>query len=173
MNEPRPYRGERDLEAMRDLLVRGRQASNGTYYIHTGDLNWWLYYPPLEEDFWDHIHLWDDPENPGRLLGWALISPDWVGFDVYVQPEHRGSLIATEMYVWYGTNEYNFEKLPNPPAFEPTKCSKCGVVIHLGTDGYTQRGDEYWCEECAEKKREKDMAAPDRRSSFQNGDRYA
>jgi len=100
MNEPRPYRGERDLEAMRDLLVRGRQASNGTYYIHTGDLNWWLYYPPLEEDFWDHIHLWDDPENPGRLLGWALISPDWVGFDVYVQPEHRGSLIATEMYVW-------------------------------------------------------------------------
>src|SRR3989344_5424360 len=25
-----------------------------------------------------------------------------------------------EMYVWYGMNEYNFEKLSNPPAFEPT-----------------------------------------------------
>ena len=28
--------------------------------------------------------------------------------------------IETEMYVYYGTNEYNFEKLPDPPAFEPT-----------------------------------------------------
>src|SRR3990172_1895602 len=25
-----------------------------------------------------------------------------------------------EIYVWYGTNEYNFEKLKNPPSFEPT-----------------------------------------------------
>jgi mycothiol synthase len=100
MNEPRAYRDERDLEAMRNLLVQGRKADNGTYYIHTGDLSWWLYYPPLEGDFWDHIYLWDDPEQPGRLLGWALISPDWVGFDVYVQPDLRGSWLATEMYVW-------------------------------------------------------------------------
>ena len=26
----------------------------------------------------------------------------------------------TEIFVGYGTNEYNFEKLPNPPAYEPT-----------------------------------------------------
>lgn len=59
----------------------------------------------------------------------------------------------TEMYVWYGTNEYNFEKLPNPPSYEPTKCVTCGVVIHLGTDdGYSSLGDDYWCEECTEKK---------------------
>jgi len=100
MNEPRPYRDERDLEAMRNLLVQGHMAANGTYYVHIGDLNWWLYYPPLEGDFWDHIHLWDDPEQPGRLLGWALISPDWVGIDVYFQPELRGSQIAIEMYLW-------------------------------------------------------------------------
>ncbi len=100
MNEPRAYRDEGDLEAMRNLLVQGRKADNGTYYIHAGDLSWWLYYPPLEGDFWDQIHLWDDPEQPGRLLGWVLISPDWVGFDVYVQPELRGSWLATEMYVW-------------------------------------------------------------------------
>ena len=61
----------------------------------------------------------------------------------------------TEMYVWYGTNEYNFEKLPNPPSYEPTKCAKCGVVIRLGTDGYTSLKGEYWCEECAEKELEK------------------
>jgi mycothiol synthase len=100
MKEPRPYRDEWDLEAMRNLLMAGRKANNGSYYIHLGDLNWWLYYPPLEGDFWDHIYLWDDPAQPGRLLGWALISPDWVGIDVYVQPELRGSSVAREMYIW-------------------------------------------------------------------------
>ena len=100
MNEPRHFRDERDLEAMRNLLMEGRKADNGTYYVHIGDLGWWLYYPPLEGDFWDHIHLWDDPVRPGRLLGWALISPDWVGIDVYFQPELRGSQLANEMYLW-------------------------------------------------------------------------
>jgi len=57
----------------------------------------------------------------------------------------------TEMYVWYGTNEYNFEKLENPPSFEPTRCSKCGAVIALGTDGYMQKGGKYFCGRCAEK----------------------
>ena len=101
MNEPRPYRNGHDFQAMRALLMAGRKADNGTYYIHTGDLSWWLYYPPLEGDFWDQIYVWDDPGQPGRLLGWALISPDSVGFDVYIQPELRGSPAGTaEMYTW-------------------------------------------------------------------------
>ena len=54
----------------------------------------------------------------------------------------------TENYVWYGTNEYNFEVLENPPSYDPTKCSKCGKVISLGEDPYTQKGNEYWCENC-------------------------
>lgn len=60
-----------------------------------------------------------------------------------------------EMVVWFGTNEYNFEKLPDPPPYKPKKCSGCGVVIKLGTDAHTQSGDEYWCGECmhAEMKR--------------------
>lgn len=61
----------------------------------------------------------------------------------------------TEMYVWYGTNEYNFEKLPHPPAYQPTQCSQCGVNIKLGTDGYTRWKDEYWCEKCSAKERGK------------------
>lgn len=54
----------------------------------------------------------------------------------------------TELYVHYGTNAYNFERLVNPPAYEPTKCSACGAVIRLGEDGYSQRGNAYWCEAC-------------------------
>lgn len=100
MIEPRIYRDEQDLHAMCELLMAGRKANNGCYYIHQGDLSWWLYYPPLEGDFWKHIYLWEDPTQAGRLLGWTLISPDWVGFDVYVQPELRGSQKALEMYLW-------------------------------------------------------------------------
>ena len=54
----------------------------------------------------------------------------------------------TEMYVWYGTNDYNFEKLPNPPAYAPTKCAKCKKVIHLGEDEYMVKGEKYFCERC-------------------------
>lgn len=100
MNEPRRYKDENDLAAMRSLLMAGRKVKNGTYYIHTGDLDWWLYYPPLEGAFWDLIYLWDDPLQPGRLHGWALISPGGVDIDVYAQPELRGSQIALDMYTW-------------------------------------------------------------------------
>jgi hypothetical protein len=56
-----------------------------------------------------------------------------------------------EMYVYYGTNEYNFEKLPNPPAYEPTHCAGCGRVIVLGRDGYTRHPDgSCRCDECFE-----------------------
>jgi hypothetical protein len=57
----------------------------------------------------------------------------------------------TEMYVWYGTNEYNFEMLSNPPVFQPTRCFKCKTIISLATDGYMRNGEGYWCEPCAEK----------------------
>jgi hypothetical protein len=61
--------------------------------------------------------------------------------------------IETEMYVWYGTNEYNFEKLPNPPEYEPTHCADCGRVIRLGTEGYSVQGKKYWCERCSSARR--------------------
>jgi hypothetical protein len=54
----------------------------------------------------------------------------------------------TEMYVYYGTNNHNFDKLENPPAYEPTKCSGCGVVIVLSKGGYSQFGDQYTCGKC-------------------------
>ena len=66
-------------------------------------------------------------------------------------PKCRESF-ETEMYVWYGTNEYNCEKLANPPAFEPTHCKTCGKVIKLGEGGYSQKGDEYTCMECTARK---------------------
>jgi len=57
----------------------------------------------------------------------------------------------TEMYVYYGTNEYNFEKLPNPPAYEPTRCADCGIVIILGDGGFSTHRGKYRCGKCTTK----------------------
>ena len=57
----------------------------------------------------------------------------------------------TEMYVNMGTNEYNFEKLENPPKYEPTKCKNCGVIIKLGEEGFSVNGGKYFCEICTNK----------------------
>ena len=61
----------------------------------------------------------------------------------------------TEMYVYYGTNEYNFEKLENPPVYEPTKCTKCGAIIVLSHGGYSIKGDESWCGRCSDEEMKK------------------
>lgn len=55
-----------------------------------------------------------------------------------------------EMYVWYGTNEYNFETLENPPKFPRTYCAGCEKVIRLPDGGFTSWKDIYVCEECME-----------------------
>lgn len=54
----------------------------------------------------------------------------------------------TEMYVYYGTNEYNFTKLENPPAYEPTRCMTCQQIIRLGEGGYTRSSKGYSCSPC-------------------------
>jgi hypothetical protein len=54
----------------------------------------------------------------------------------------------TEMYVYYGTNEYNFEVLPNPPEYAPTLCSECGRRIVLGDGGYSRLGNKFTCMNC-------------------------
>lgn len=58
--------------------------------------------------------------------------------------------IETEMYVYYGTNEYNFEKLDNPPKFKPSRCTKCRKVISLSEDAYVVKGGRYYCMDCSD-----------------------
>ena len=55
----------------------------------------------------------------------------------------------TELYVYHGTNEYNFEILEDPPTFEPTRCSECGSNISLVEGGYMMSGGKYLCENCS------------------------
>ena len=59
-------------------------------------------------------------------------------------PKH----METEIYVYYGTNEYNFDVLENPPDYGPTKCHRCGAIIVLADGGYSQWSEGYRCGTC-------------------------
>jgi ribosomal protein S18 acetylase RimI-like enzyme len=84
---------------MLDLLAAGRAAHNGTYYVHRGDLQWWLFYnDDLAQEWKSHVRLWMDGE---RLIGWVILSPFyWHSFDVYAEPSLRGTDAEREMLVW-------------------------------------------------------------------------
>ena len=57
----------------------------------------------------------------------------------------------TEIYVGYGTNEYNFEKLTDPPSYEPTRCNVCNAIIKLNEGGYSQGPKGMLCGKCTSK----------------------
>jgi len=99
MIEPRAYRDETDLGKMGALLRAGSAAGNGTHYAHIGNLYWSLYYA-FEGESWSDLSFWDDPHHPDRLLAWSLTEPGWAAFDVYVQPELRGTPLAEAIYIW-------------------------------------------------------------------------
>ena len=47
-----------------------------------------------------------------------------------------------EMFVWYGTSQYNFEgDWVDPPTFEHTHCSQCGELLKLNIDTVIVKAD--------------------------------
>ena len=64
---------------------------------------------------------------------------------------HCRDAFKPELFVWYGTNEYNFEKLPNPPVFEPIHCDGCGPVVSLVMGGYSEGPEGLLCSVCSER----------------------
>lgn len=54
----------------------------------------------------------------------------------------------TEFYVYYGTNEYNYEVLKNPPSFELKKCIKCNTPIDRANEDHTETKEGIICNNC-------------------------
>lgn len=97
---PRPYRNQQDLEAMKAVLIAGRKAGGPTYYVHVGDLDWWLRFLVKDEDRRQIITLWEDERASENLIGWSLLSPSFRAFDVFVRPEYLGAELVEQIWPW-------------------------------------------------------------------------
>lgn len=55
-----------------------------------------------------------------------------------------------DSYVWYGTNSYNFpdDVLPDPPAFEQTRCTECGKPMVLNCEAHSYGAGGIQCNGC-------------------------
>lgn len=81
----RPYQNIHDFLFMTSVLALGRKTSPLAYYVHIGDLSWWMFYSEADLSQWkDRIRLW---EYRGRLCGWSLIDPIWESFDLFLLPK--------------------------------------------------------------------------------------
>ena len=92
----RPYQDPADVIAMRQLLVAGAHAHNGTYYVHPGDLDWWLHKPPKAEERRRNILLWQG-DSP-YLAAWALWTPNEGAIDVFVHPTVHGTATHQQVF---------------------------------------------------------------------------
>ncbi len=63
---PRPYRDERDLEAMSDLLMGAGADAHRAGYLHVGDVVWRLWDTLITYDPERVVSLWEDED--GSLL---------------------------------------------------------------------------------------------------------
>jgi len=95
---PRPYQGLKDFIAMTSILAIGKKIDKTSHYVHTGDLSWWMFYTDHEISHWqEHVCLW---QRDGQTIGWTMLDPDWQSFDIYLQPELRGSAIEEHILDW-------------------------------------------------------------------------
>lgn len=96
--QPHAYSGIHDFAAMRFILTEGRKASRHSGYVHTGDLNWWLFYIlPRHYDLREIAFVWRDEE---AVVGWSLFTPRDALFDLFVHPALRQSEQRTHMLTW-------------------------------------------------------------------------
>lgn len=95
---PRPYTGQTDLHRMMRLLSAGQRALPRYYYVHPGDLNWWVYYNPSDIPVTEKATLWED--DNGELVAWIYASPEWSDFDYFVAPAYRATDTESAILDW-------------------------------------------------------------------------
>ena len=98
MIKPRSYREVADLERMEAVLVAGRKADIGSFYVHVGDLRLWLNYTTPEDQPWSRIYLWE--AGQGEIVAWTLFSIADQAFDLFMMPELHGKPEMYSMLAW-------------------------------------------------------------------------
>lgn len=101
--KPRLYRDSADLRAMKNILSQGILAGGPAFYVHPGDIQWWLFFLPFSQNLFTHTWVWDDPFQDGELLAWMLVDPKWSSIELFVKPELFGSDLHDQFYLWAET----------------------------------------------------------------------
>jgi ribosomal protein S18 acetylase RimI-like enzyme len=83
----RPYDSLADLAAMHALLSAGAAAGSEAYYVHPGDLSWWLFYTTDPAPLTERVRIWEDG---GAVIGWSLQTAEEGQFDLFVDPAWLG-----------------------------------------------------------------------------------
>jgi ribosomal protein S18 acetylase RimI-like enzyme len=142
---PRPYRGERDLEAMRRLLVSAGEGAYRAGYLHAGDVVWRLWDTLIAYDPGRVVSLFEDED--GSLLGFALFYPMYAGFGLQVHPEHRGGGTEEGMLAWaerrarsLAREEGHYGAIDAWDTFE----GDAGRIALLGRRGFVRRPEVYY-----------------------------
>jgi mycothiol synthase len=94
---PRLYRGYDDLEKIQNLFRDGLRA-HPHRYMHTGDIEWWLFYNPIGEPPEESVYLWEDAS--GNVLAWVLVTPAYAEFDIFMHPSTYKSQLEADILAW-------------------------------------------------------------------------
>ena len=142
----RPYRDDRDLDKMRAILVEGRKAGGPTYYVHVGDLNWWVFYLDQEDDLRQRACLWERRQD-GVTVGWALVSPRFSAFDLFVQPEIWDTGRAEPMFAWAEEWAGDIVREQGGTSLHTVWVSErdTRLIAHLRSRGFTWSDDHMIC----------------------------
>lgn len=94
----RPFSGMDDLAKMKNLVRAGLRVSPHFGYPQATELDWWVCYCLIGENWPDLIMLWEDA---GEVVGWVLADvPPYYKYELALHPDLRESDLAEELITW-------------------------------------------------------------------------
>ena len=93
----RPFADERDIERMRDLLFRAKQAQPDKLHWHSTDFGWGYFLSTISGDPTQLYRLW---ERDGQVMAFALFDPRDKSFLLPMHPSVTSDALRDEMFAW-------------------------------------------------------------------------
>jgi mycothiol synthase len=93
----RPYQGDADLTKILQAVGEWNAQTGGCGYLHPGDVCHHLSNGLRGQDPTPYLHLY---EEDGRLIALVLLYPRHQGYEVLLDPRHRGSDLEAALLDW-------------------------------------------------------------------------
>lgn len=106
----RPYAGNEDYPAMRELMVQMYAVNGPPVYCTVGDLDWWRWGPSVVANPMSDVDLWWDEQGALAGILWPEIRGSAVDLALLVHPAHRS--LEAAMLDW--AEDY-YRKTPGTP----------------------------------------------------------